>query len=29
MNSLVRVARNHRNAHKDAYNYNVKLVDIL
>ena len=29
MNSLVRAARNHRNAHKDAYNYNVKLVDIL
>ena len=29
MNSLIRAARNHRNAHKDAYNYNVKLVDIL
>ena len=28
MNSLVRVARNHRNAHKDAYNYNVQLNDL-
>lgn len=28
MNSLVRAARNHRNAHKDAYNYNVQLNDI-
>ena len=29
MNSLVRVARNHRNAHKDAYNYNVQLNDLV
>lgn len=28
MNSLVRAARNHRNSHKDAYNYNVQLNDI-
>lgn len=28
MNSLVRAARNHKNAHKDAYNYNVQLNDI-
>lgn len=28
MNSLVKAARNHRNAHKDAYNYNVQLNDI-
>lgn len=28
MNSLVRAARNHRNAHKDAYNYNVQLNDL-
>lgn len=28
MNSLVRVAHNHRNAHKDAYNYNVQLNDL-
>lgn len=28
MNSLVRVARNHRNSHKDAYNYNVQLNDL-
>lgn len=28
MNSLVRVARNHRNAHKDAYNYNVQPNDL-
>ena len=28
MNSLVRVARNHRNAHKDVYNYNVQLNDL-
>ena len=28
MNSLVRVARNHRNTHKDAYNYNVQLNDL-
>lgn len=28
MNSLVRAARNHRNAHKDAYNYNVQLYDL-
>lgn len=28
MNSLVKAARNHKNAHKDAYNYNVQLNDI-
>lgn len=28
MNSLVRAARNHRNEHKDAYNYNVQLNDL-
>lgn len=28
MNSLVRAARNHKNAHKDAYNYNVQLNDL-
>ena len=28
MNSLVRAARNHKNAHKGAYNYNVQLNDI-
>lgn len=28
MNSLVRAARNHRNAHKDAYNHNVQLNDL-
>lgn len=28
MNSLVRAARNHRNSHKDAYNYNVQLNDL-
>lgn len=28
MNSLVRAARNHKNAHKDAYNYNVQLDDL-
>lgn len=28
MNSLVRSARNHKNAHKDAYNYNVQLNDL-
>ena len=29
MNSLVRAARNHRNAHKDAYNYNVQFGDLV
>ena len=28
MNSLVIAARNHRNSHKDAYNYNVQLNDL-
>lgn len=28
MNSLVKAARNHRNSHKDAYNYNVQLNDL-
>lgn len=28
MNSLVKAARNHKNAHKDAYNYNVQLNDL-
>lgn len=28
MNSLVKAARNHKNAHKDDYNYNVQLNDI-
>ena len=28
MNSLVRAARNHRNTHNDAYNYNVQLNDL-